>query len=126
VGNDLEIVIDGFGPAPRTIGGLCVAFLPEPNQAYVQMEIDGRLITGLTHALPTLEVSNAAGGGYYADTSRFVLSWIGASSIRIVAFSDKNADRTFDGSPRYTVIVHDAVVPVASTTWGRIKAMYRD
>jgi len=125
VGNSFEIIVDGFGPAPRTIGGLCVRFTPEPAQALVQLTTDGTLCTGLTHFLPSLEVETPSGGGFYADTSRFMFSWIGASQLRIVAFSDKDADGVFDGTPLYSIVARDQTVPVAETSWGQIKAMYR-
>jgi hypothetical protein len=126
VGNDFSVIVDGFGPSRRTIGGLCVRFWPEPDHSFVQLTVDGRLVTGLTVGLPAMEVSTDVGGGYYADTSEFRLSWIGASGIRIVAFSDKDANRSFDGTPLYSIVVRDETVPVAPTTWGQIKAMYRN
>ncbi len=125
VGNSFEIIVDGFGPAPRTIGGLCVRFTPEPAQALVQLTTDGNLCTGLTHFLPSLEVETPSGGGFYADTSRFMFSWMGASQLRIVAFSDKDADGAFDGTPLFSIVARDQTVPVAETSWGQIKAMYR-
>ncbi|HEU4928379.1 MAG TPA: hypothetical protein VFU38_01005, partial [Candidatus Krumholzibacteria bacterium] len=125
VGDAFEIIVDGFGPEPRTIGGLCVRFTPEPAHALVQLLADGQLCTGLTHFLPTLEVVTPSGGGYYSDTSRFLFSWAGASQLRIVAFSDKDADGAFDGTPLYSIIARDETVPVSESTWGQIKAMYR-
>lgn len=124
VGNDFEVVVDGFGPTPRTIGGLCIRFWPEPNQTFVQLSVDGHPTAGLTHGLSALEVSTATGSGYYADTSRFMLSWVGASHLRVIAFSDKNADRAFEGTPRFSIVARDETVPVAPTTWGQIKSMY--
>lgn len=126
IGNDIEIVIDGFAPAPRTIGGLCVRFRPTPDNAFVQLDVGSGPISGLTQALPALEVSTAMGGGFYSDTRRFVLSWVGSAELRIIAFSDKDADRVFDGKPLFTVVVRDATVPAAPTTWGQIKAKYRN
>ncbi len=120
---DFEIVVDGFGPSPRTIGGLCVRFWPSP--AHVQLTVDGSLVTGLTHGLPPLEVATAAGGGYYADTTRFMLSWIGARELRMVAFSDKDGDRAFDGTPLFSIVARDETVSTFTTTWGQIKAFYR-
>ena len=125
VGNSFEVIVDGFGPAPRTIGGLCVRFTPEPAQALVQLTTDGHICPGLIHFLPSLEVETPSGGGFYADTSRFMFSWIGASQLRIVAFSDKDADGAFDGTPLYSIVAQDQTVPVSNTTWGQIKAMYR-
>ncbi len=126
VGNEFEIVVDGFGPAPRTIGGLCVRFWAEPDQAFVQLDVDGNPIPGLTHSLPALQVSTAVDGGYFADTSRFMFSWVGASEIRVVAFSDKNADRAFDGTPLYSIVARDETVSSYPSTWGQIKALYRE
>jgi len=126
VGNDFEVVVDGFGPSPRTIGGLSIRFWPEPNQAFVQLSIDGHPAAGLTHSLPSLEVTTATGSGYYADTARFTLSWIGAAVLRVVAFSDKDADRAFDGTPLYTIVARDETVSTSTSTWGQIKAMYRN
>jgi hypothetical protein len=125
VGNDFETVVDGFGPSPRTIGGLCIRFWPEPTQAYVQVTVDGSPCSGLTHGLPALEVSTAMGDGYFADTSRFMLTWIGAKELRVIAFSDKNADRAFDGTPLFSIVARDETVGVSTTTWGQIKAMYQ-
>ncbi len=125
VGNDFVIVVDGFGPSPRTIGGLCVRFWPLPNQAILQLTINGLPVTGLTQALPVLEVTTATPGGYFADTSQFTFSWLGASEVRIVAFTDKDADRAFEGTPLYSIVARDETVPVATTTWGQVKAMYR-
>jgi len=126
VGNDFEVVVDGFGPSPRTIGGLCIRFWPEPNEAYVQLTINGQPTSGLTYGLPTLEVATAMGGGYFSDTSRFMLSWLGASTLRVIAFSDKDADRAFDGTPLYSIVARDETVGVSTTTWGQIKALYRN
>jgi len=125
VGNDFVVVVDGFGPTKRTIGGLCVRFWALPNQAILQLNIDGLPVSGLTHVMPALEVSTATMGGYFADTSQFMFSWLGASEVRIVAFTDKNADRAFDGTPLYSIVARDETVPVATTTWGQVKAMYR-
>jgi hypothetical protein len=126
IGNNVEIVIDGFGPAPRTIGGLCVRFRPEPGTALVEVGIGGGPTYDLTQMLPPLEVMTPLGDGYFADTRQFPLSWTGCAALRVIAFSDKNADRAFEGTPVFTVLVVDATVPVAPTTWGQMKAMYRD
>jgi hypothetical protein len=123
VSTDFEIVVDGFGPMQRTIGGLCVRFWPSP--AHVQLTIDGSLATGLTHNLDALEVMTAVGGGYYADTARFMLSWIGAREIRVVAFSDKDGDRAFDGTALYSIVARNETVSTFPTTWGQIKSLYR-
>jgi len=126
VGNDFEVIVDGFGTTRRTIGGLHVRFWPEPSHSFLQLTVGGTLLSGLTLALPALEVVTDVGGGYYADTSRFMLSWIGASGLRIVAFSDKDADGALDGTPLFSIVARDETVPVSTTTWGQIKALYRN
>jgi hypothetical protein len=126
VGNDFEVIVDGFGTARRTIGGLHVRFWPEPSHSFLQLTVDGALISGLTIALPALEVGTDVGGGYYADSSRFMLAWVGASGLRIVAFSDKDADGALDGTPLFSIVARVESVPASSTTWGQIKALYRN
>jgi hypothetical protein len=125
VGNNFDIIIDGFGPTPRTIGGLCLRLWPQPTHAFVEMELNDEVVDGLTVDLPNLEVTTQVGFGYYANTSSYKFSWVGATELRIIAFSDKNADGSFDGIPAYSIVVRDAIVPVAESTWGRVKALYR-
>ena len=81
--------------------------------------------SALTHALPPLEVTTPTGAGYFGNTSSFMLSWTGSREIRVIAFSDKNADRAFDGTPQFTIVARDETVSTTETTWGSIKAMYR-
>jgi hypothetical protein len=45
--------------------------------------------------------------------------------MRVIAFSDKNGDGAFQGTPRFGILALNAVVAVAPTTWGRVKSLYR-
>jgi hypothetical protein len=126
VGNDFDVIVDGFGTMPRTLGSLCLRFWPEPPAAFVQLFLDGVPVTSLTASLTAVEVTTALGNGFYSDTGVHRLSWVGAAAIEILAFSDKNANRAFDGRPLYRIVARDTAVGVESTTWGRVKALYRN
>jgi hypothetical protein len=125
LGNDFNVVVDGYGPAPRTIGGLCVRYWAEPSYAHVLLDVNGQRLTGLVHTLPALEVATPVDDGYFADTSTFHVSWLGATRLRIVAFSDKDANRSFEGKPLFSIVAQAQSVPVSTTTWGKIKSLYR-
>ena len=123
--NSFEVVVDGFASAPRTLGSLCVRFWPEPASAVVQIEVDGLPLQHWTTPLPALDVLTPVAPGFYSDTRAVVCSWTGASVMRVIAFSDKNGDGAFQGTPRFGILSLNAVVAVAPTTWGRVKALYR-
>jgi hypothetical protein len=123
--NSFEVVVDGFGSAPRTLGSLCLRFWPEPASAVVQIEVDAFPLQRWTTQLPSLDVVTPVATGFYSDTRAVVCSWTGASVMRVIAFSDKNGDGAFQGTPRFGILALNAVVPVAPTTWGRVKSLYR-
>jgi hypothetical protein len=123
--NNFDVIIDGFGTTPRTLGSLCLRFWPEPSSALMQVFVDGNPIEALTAPLASVEVLTSIGNGFYADTAVHRLSWVGATGIEIVAFSDKNANRAFDGVPRFRIVALDNVVGVEAKTWGGVKALYR-
>lgn len=123
--NDFDVIVDGFGTSPRTLGSLCLRFWPEPANTYVQVFVDGITTGSLTAPLEPVEVSTNLGNGYYADTGVHRVSWVGAAGVQIVAFSDKDANGAFDGVPLYRIIARDQAVAVEAKTWGGVKAMYR-
>jgi len=122
--HEFDIILDGFGDGPRTLGNLYFRFLPEPARSHTMVTVDGLTTDRLTIPLPALEVRTPVDGGY-GDTRAHPVSWLGASEVRIIAFSDKNADGVFDGTPLYGIVSHYAPVAVAPATWGSIKALYR-
>jgi hypothetical protein len=122
---EFDVVIDGFGDSPRTIGNLCLRFWPQPAHANVTLNVGGQVTNRLTVPLPSLEVSTPLGSEFYSDTQTHTLSWVGATSMRIIAFSDKNANGSFDGTVAFAIVTRDATVPVSTSTWGNIKALYR-
>ena len=122
---DFDVIVDGFGTAPRTLGSLCLRFWPEPHSSFVQVFVDGALAGASTALLAPVEVRTDVGNGYYADTGVHRISWVGAAGIEIIAFSDKNADHAFDGTPLFRIVARDNAVAVEATTWGSVKALYR-
>lgn len=123
--NEFEVVVDGFGPSPHTLGNLHLRFWPEPANADVEISLNGQPYQRLTALLPALDVVTPLETGYYSDTSTVMFSWAGASVMRVIAFSDKDGDGAFQGTATFGIVAINAVVPVAPTTWGRIKSMYR-
>jgi len=123
--SEFDIVVDGFGPAPRTLGNLCLRFWPQPAAVSVVLTVDGQPTDRLTMPLAAIEVVTPVESGFYADTRTYHFSWVGSSSMQIIAFSDKNANGAFEGSPAYRIVARDATIPVAPITWGGVKALYR-
>lgn len=122
--DNFDVVIDGFGPGPRTIGNLCLRFWPYSSTG-TQINIDGVPVAGVTASLPALEVSITLPGGYYSGTALHHVSWTGAQAMEIVAFSDKTGDGGFQGTPLYRIVSRLSPVAVESTSWGKVKALYR-
>lgn len=123
--DDFDLVIDGFGPAPRTIGNLCLRFWPYGANGAAQLTIDGVPTSSLTVHLPSLEVDTPVGNGFFTATRLHRVSWSGAQAMEIVAFSDKDNDGAFQGTPAYRIVVRHSPVATQSTSWGKVKALYR-
>jgi len=124
--NDFNIIVDGFAHQPRTIGSLCLRFWPEPAFAGVQLSISGQSLQRLVYPLPSIDVTTPFGPGYFSDTAALPFGWLGATTLRIIAFSDKDGDGSYSGTPLYSIVARDVAVPVGETTWGRVKSLYRD
>ena len=125
IGNDFQVIVDGFGTTPRTLGNLCLRFWPQPSSGMLQVFVDGALAASAAMGLEPVEVQTNIGSGFYADTGVHRVNWLGATAIEIIAFSDKDGDRSFDGVVLYRIVATDNVVGVEATTWGGLKAMYR-
>ena len=125
VGNNFEVIVDGFAASPRTLGNLCLRFWPAPPSNIIQVFVDGAAVTSATLGLEPVEVQTAIGNGFYADTGTHLVTWVGAAGVEIIAFSDKNANRSFEGNANFRIIAQDNVVATESKTWGGIKALYR-
>jgi hypothetical protein len=123
--NNFDVIVDGFGTSPRTLGSLCLRFWPEPASSFVQVFIDGSAISSLTSSLESIEVQTNIGNGFYADTGVHRFTWVGSTGLEIIAFSDKNANHAFEGVAQYRIVARDNVVSAESKTWGGVKALYR-
>jgi len=123
---DFDVIVDGFGEVPRTLGNLCLRFWPEPSGSFLQMVVNGQPLSQFTVELPPVEVVTPLAGGYYADVGVYSLTWLGATRLRILAFSDKDANGAFDGTPIYEIVAYDLAVSVEETTWGKLKSLYRE
>jgi hypothetical protein len=120
-----DLIVDGFGPGPRTIGNLCLRFWPYSAGNTSSITVDGVVTGALTVRLPDLEVTTPLENGYYAGTSLHHVSWTGGQAMEIVAFSDKDNDGGFQGTPAYRIVSRHTPVATESTSWGRVKALYR-
>ncbi|MFH1754124.1 MAG: hypothetical protein ABIA59_00325 [Candidatus Latescibacterota bacterium] len=120
------IVIDGFHDAPRQLSDIYLRFLPFPRDAFEQVYINGELLTEPAYHIPSLSVTTPAGCCFYSDAITLDITWSGAKSLLVMAFADKNGNHVFDGEPCFHILLEDPTVPVAQTTWGHIKSLYKD
>ncbi|HET6349214.1 MAG TPA: hypothetical protein VFH88_09035 [Candidatus Krumholzibacteria bacterium] len=122
---EFDVVIDGFGDAQRTLGNLCLRFYPYSAVTNPSLTVDGVASDRLLVHLDPLDVVTPLGNGFYSDTSLHHIVWSGATAMEIVAFSDKDGDGMFEGTPAYRIVTHYAPVATQATTWGSVKALYR-
>ena len=123
--DEFDVVVDGFGPGPRTLGNLCLRFWPYSAQGAALITIDGVQTSELTVHLPAIEVGTPASGGYFTGSRLHHVSWTGAAAMEIVAFSDKDGDGGFQGTPAYRIVARHSPVATESTSWGKVKALFR-
>jgi hypothetical protein len=123
--NDFELIIDGFGRGPRTLGNLHLRFWPDVRQTTAVLTVDGIETDRLTVPLAALEVVTPVEDGYYSDARTHHVSWTGGSAMKITAFSDKDGDGKFEGTPLYRISALHAAIATEPATWGKVKALYR-
>jgi hypothetical protein len=125
--NEFDIVVDGFCDAPRTFDNLFLRLLPFPAHSTVQVWMGTEILDRLVAPIPALIVTSPTGDGHYADTLTKHIYWSGATALRITAFSDKDNDGVFTGGkPQFSIYVEDNTVETEETTWGAVKALYRN
>jgi hypothetical protein len=123
--DEFDLVIDGFGSQPYTIGNLYLRFWPYPATNTATLTVDGVTSDHLTVPLSSLAVNTPTGDGYYSNTRVHHVSWTGASAMEIVAFSDKDGDGRFTGQPLFRIVARYTPVATQPTTWGKVKSLYR-
>lgn len=133
LGNDLDIVVDGFSNAPTTFVNVILVFdRVEPDWCQPVVQVGGQAVgyqdgLGWYFALGDLAVSTPTPfGNNYSDTWTVDLSWSGCYGLRIYAFSDENYNLHRDGDECFSAFSHDTTVPVDESTWGRVKSLYGD
>lgn len=123
--DEFDLVVDGIGTQPYTIGNLYLRFWPYGTQTSTLLTIDGVTSDHLTVPLASLTVNTPVQDGYFSNTRVHHVSWTGASAMEITAFSDKDGDGSYTGTPLYRIIARYTPVPTQPTTWGQVKALYR-
>src|SRR5712672_1975814 len=122
--DDFDLIVDGFGTQPYTIGNLYLRFWPY-SQNSTLITVDGVTSDRLTVPLSSMAVTTLGPDGYYSDTRVHHVSWNGAAAMEIVAFSDKDGDGRYSGTPGFRIVARYAPVATRPTTWGKVKSLYR-
>lgn len=123
--DNFDVIIDGFGVGPRTLGNLSMRFWPYSVMGATFVVVDGVSTSRLTVPLPAIEADIPLEDGFFTGTGVHHVSWVGAMAMEIVAFSDKDGDGAFQGTPAYRIVARFSAVATESTSWGRVKALYR-
>ncbi|HEX6791917.1 MAG TPA: hypothetical protein VF247_11455 [Candidatus Krumholzibacteria bacterium] len=123
--DEFDVIVDGFGTEPRTIGNLCLRFWPYNVMGSAVLTINGVPTNNLVVPLPSMDATTPSGDGFFVGTSLHHVSFIGASAMEIVAFSDKDGDGGYQGTPAYRIVARHSPVATEATSWGKVKALYR-
>lgn len=133
LGNDLDVIIDGFSNKPTTYVNVLVVFDSiEPSWCQPLILVDGNPVLyqsglGWYYPIGDLVVSTPTPwGNNYSDTVMLSVSWQNCYGVRIYAFSDANYNLRRDGGECFSAYSHDTTVPTEESTWGGIKALYLD
>jgi hypothetical protein len=125
--NEFNLIVDGYGDYPRQLNKLYVQFAPAPPHATALVEMAGEDLWSRITPIPGIDAREPTSDGRYAGTRTLHIRWSGSVGIRFTAFGDKNNNRAYDGGvPKWSIYVMDNTVPVEETSWGAIKAMYRE
>lgn len=125
--NEFKVIVDGFCESPRTFNNLHMRFIPFPSHSNVQVRLGADLLETLVTPIASLTVTTPVADGFYSDTRQHHLLWSGAIGVRITVYSDKDNDMVYSGGkPPFSIYVEDNTVATEETSWGAIKALYRD
>jgi hypothetical protein len=125
---EFDLVIDGFSNMPTTFVNVLVVFDDfVPHGCLPNILVNGMPLVGNTYAAGDLVVSTpTADGNNYSDTMTILVDWHGCYGLHVWAFSDENNSGTHDGGECFTAFSHDSTIPTESSTWGKIKSLYRE
>jgi hypothetical protein len=130
IGNDLELIVDGWSNAPTTYVNILLVFDAYPGGCTPIITVDGNPVLmdpqlGQYFPIGDLVVSTPTGDGtHYSDTVTHMIHWELCSGVHVWAFADEDYDLYHDGGECFTAFSHDLTIPVRSTTWSSIKAIY--
>lgn len=131
IGNDFNLIVDGFNNAPTTYENILIVFdRIEPDGCVPMILIDGNPALfdaqlGFYYPIGDLVVSTPAQGNNYSDTVMHAIHWENCAGVRIWAFADADHDLDNDAQECFSAFSHDLTVPTESRTWGGIKEIYR-
>jgi hypothetical protein len=123
---NVDLVVDGFHDRPRRLNDIYVRFQPTPADAMLDVAASGHQLNNYRHYVRSLMVQSPIHCCFYSDTVSFNVEWLGAKQVIVTAFADKDGNRTFYGEACFNVLLEDPSVPAENTTWGRIKAIYKE
>jgi hypothetical protein len=123
---EVDLAVDGFYSQPRRLNDIFVRFQPIPSDALLDITVNGHQLTNYRHFIPALSVQSAVHSSFYSDTASFTVNWLGAKQIIVTAFADKDGNGVYNGEPCFNVLLEDPYVPALNTTWGQIKAIYKE
>jgi hypothetical protein len=126
-GTDFTLILDGFSNHPTTYVNILVKFdNVVPSGCVPQIWINGVKLVGMTFNAGDLVVSTPTPyGNNYSDVKTFDISWSGCYGVHVWAFADADYDGKKDGGECFTAFSHDLMIPVQSSSWGAIKALYQ-
>jgi hypothetical protein len=126
VGNQFDLIIDGFSNMPTTYENILLVFEPEPDWCTPIIIIYGELLVGNTYPIGPLVVSTPTpDGNNYSDTITKTIEWSACTGMQIWAFADENHNGIMDGGECFSAFSHDLTVPAEDRSWGAIKSIYR-
>lgn len=131
VGNDFDLVVDGFNNAPTTYVNILLVFEPDPSWCSPLITVDGNPALydanlGWYYPIGDLVViTPTPDGNNYSDTVTHSIHYELCSGMTVWAFADEDFDLMWTDSECFTAFSHDFTVPVNESTWGGIKALYK-
>lgn len=130
VGNDFDLIVNGWSNSPTTYVNILLVFVPEPSSCTPLVTVNGNPVytdpgLGWYYPIGDLAVSTPAVGNNYSDTVTRAIRWELCSGVRVWAFADEDYDLVWNGEECFTAFSHDITTPVKKATWSSVKAMYR-
>lgn len=130
IGNDFELIVDGWSNQPTTYVNILLVFDEQPEGCGAIITVDGNAVLwdpqlGAYYPIGNLVVSTPTPyGNNYSDTVTHTVHWELCAGVRVWAFADEDFDLANESGECFTAFSHDVTIPVRSSTWGAVKALY--